>query len=242
MPINCPVNMAGVVYAITVPAPGAPGIIAANGLALGGQNSIPVEARLFVRLGDWTLLATPPPPGATDPGVRSVPVNAGIWCADNVPVPALTGASGGSGMGGGVAMTMFAYAFDNLGVQTGAVDINLFFGQETAGTKCPGCGPGSGMSAPNIILVASVLSSVSVLAVTIPDGPDAGTFEAHLVAPLRWRLRAARAVELHVCPTRGLVLRHGVHEVVAVVEHHPFSAAFPGGLLEADDEVVVVIA
>ena len=210
---------------------GFPGLTAAQALA----DPIGQFIRVRVVMGSLPLgqAGSPSPKLACD--VDAVPVGQ-FWCAQPVPVP--------DSSAGGAPLTVFAWLLFG-GASGGAppLPVSQLF---TAGPSgpidcCSGCGSGSGGQGA---VLAGELASSPALQVTVPDGKNAGAYQATAVASMKWRVAVGGTLyALAYCNVAGWTIKGPSASAPSTsFDCDPFSATFPGAILEAVDEIVVTVA
>jgi hypothetical protein len=221
---------------ITCPGPGDDVKVTAGEICVQGKitESIPDNSGLQVLarvVGGYVGAGSAGPPTPQPGDGLANPVGQ-FWCARGVAVP-----PAGSG---GWPLTAFAWLLDG---SSGSGSTQLPATQQFQGGGSVDCCPSSGCGAPDAPFAVELVSGADLL-VTVSSGMQAGEHRAVAVAFREWRLTIGGETYRVVCREEvGLVL-HGPFGSApsSTFESDPFSATFPGHLLGADEEIVVIVA
>ena len=160
------------------------------------------------------------------------------WCGRpvNVPAPVQDGA----------AFTIFAWIPADPGDPEPVPDIKSFFANGSNPRDCCAegtCGSGSGSGMMGASFTAELAAAPELL-VTVSSGRHAGEYRATAVASLQWNVTIGGAPYTLVCVEGTSMTFHGPSESAPSLsfDSDPFSATFPGDLLDAADEIVVIVA
>ena len=181
----------------------------------------------FVALG----LAPPPLPMQQGDGTATP---SPMWLAKNVA--AATSIAG-------TQQTVFAWLLSGTVLADGPTE-QQFFGGGPRPTDCcpPGSGSGSG-SGPQGDLLGGELAFGAILEVMVASGKHAGSHKATPVASGKWDLTLAGVTYvIHYAGEDLLMHGPSFTAYCTSLESDPFSATFPGRMLDADDEIVVIVA
>ena len=140
----------------------------------------------------------------------------------------------------GVPLTVFAWLMSGSSVVDGPVEQQFYGGGACPTDCCLGSGSGSGSQG---VLLAVDLESAAALLVTVASGRHAGSHTAVAVASGKWSLEVGGMTYAILYGKAGLIIEGPYFTAPCIsLESGPFSATFPGDILEADEEIVVIVA